>query len=60
MKPEIKRTLLVLCAMLTACTFFVSCGKSAQKSQDKKLVVGFSLDSLVVERWKRDLEVFEK
>ncbi|HCO48813.1 MAG TPA: D-xylose transporter subunit XylF [Spirochaetaceae bacterium] len=31
-----------------------------QKSKDKAPRIGFSLDSLVVERWKRDIDIFEK
>lgn len=60
MKPEIKKTMLALCIVLTASSLVASCGARGKNKQETKLVIGFSLDSLVVERWKRDLEIFEK
>ena len=35
-------------------------GSKKQKARDKPPRIGFSLDSLVVERWKRDIDIFEK
>ncbi|MCK9168936.1 MAG: substrate-binding domain-containing protein [Treponema sp.] len=47
---------------------FVSCGKqksaspvaanSGSRSDEKKIVIGFSIDTLALERWQRDLDVF--
>lgn len=44
-----------------ACLFvFVSCNPNAKKATTYKPVIGFSLDSLVVERWRRDVDSFTK
>ncbi len=52
----------VLALLLAALALSVSgCGRDKkQKNPAKAPRIGFSLDSLVVERWKRDIDVFEK
>lgn len=51
-----------LLVSLIACGLLVAgCGRERDSKQaEKRPLVGFSLDSLVVERWKRDVEIFEK
>jgi len=38
----------------------VSCSKARKPIGDRAPIVGFSLDSLVVERWRRDVDSFTK
>jgi len=45
----------VMCAM-----FLVSCTQNTKKSASYKPVIGLSLDSLVVERWRRDVDSFTR
>jgi len=48
-------------AILTFVLLLGSCDASKKrKTPDKPPRIGFSLDSLVVERWKRDIDIFEK
>lgn len=54
----------LLLALVLAC--FVSCSKNSgggnqeKKSEDQKkhVTIGFSIDTLAIERWQRDLDVF--
>jgi len=43
-----------LSCIISVLMLLFSCG--AHKEQNKRIVIGFSLDSLVVERWQKDLE----
>jgi D-xylose transport system substrate-binding protein len=36
------------------------CGKNPQKKEGYKPIIGLSLDSLVVERWRRDVDTFTR
>ncbi|MEN6381939.1 MAG: substrate-binding domain-containing protein [Rectinema sp.] len=51
-----------LIAMILATTALglLSCSKSEKTSETKSPLIGFSLDSLVVERWRRDVDSFTK
>lgn len=61
MKKLIKPLILLLICFLIA-----SCSKQKQTtiekdplpSQEKKIKIGFSIDTLAIERWQRDLDVF--
>ncbi len=49
--------------MLVMCLFTVSCGRQSDKRSydevsDDSIKIGFSIDSLVVERWEKDRDVF--
>ncbi len=50
---------LMLCVLLfSGCTRPAAAGAQGQGSRPKRITIGFSLDSLVVERWIRDRDVF--
>ncbi|HPS14446.1 MAG TPA: substrate-binding domain-containing protein [Spirochaetales bacterium] len=69
-----KSTTLFSCiaALILVCTILLSCSKSSKKApvqetgsgsgttNGKVPLIGFSLDSLVVERWRRDVDSFTK
>ena len=56
-RTKVAFALLVLAAALSVS----GCGRDKkQKNPAKATRIGFSLDSLVVERWKRDIDVFGK
>jgi len=58
-----KRALIILVWMiglLFAVVGLSSCTKSKKEVNDKPPMIGFSLDSLVVERWRRDVDSFTK
>lgn len=62
MFTKCKKSLFVLSILL----LFVSCKKQPQKSAEKKtsttiakkITIGFSIDTLAIERWQRDLDIF--
>jgi D-xylose transport system substrate-binding protein len=61
--PAIKRlaTGFITIVFVVAIVFStMSCGGRKPRDPSKPSLVGFSLDSLVVERWKRDIDIFEK
>ena len=58
--PDRSRRALVLAAALLSATLpLVSCRPAPRRAEPGQApLIGFSLDSLVVERWKRDAEIF--
>lgn len=50
----------LLVCLLAWTILLVGCGKQSQESQKKeeKIRIGFSFDSMVIERWQRDRDVF--
>lgn len=57
------RTVIVHAVLLVALTVFTATGCMKSKGGDtpqKPPLIGFSMDSLVVERWKRDLDIFSQ
>lgn len=65
MKKNIFRIITVL-IVLSAIPFFISCRKKNYTQisdnqpavKDNKITIGFSIDTLAIERWRRDLDVF--
>lgn len=57
-----KKSLLVLGIILIGSLIFITCaGKTEQErsaAEDHDIVIGFSMDSMVIERWERDKEIF--
>jgi len=47
-----------LLALVSPCFVFAVLGGCAKKETAKKIVIGLSMDSLRVERWKRDRDLF--
>ncbi len=47
----------ILCA---TCLGLSSCGRSKKSASDRSPMIGLALDSLVVERWRRDVDSFTK
>ena len=52
-------------SIFTCLLLLASCGKASKslavssvKSEKKKVVIGFSIDTLALERWQRDLDIF--
>lgn len=64
MPTRVKRAALffIAAAIVVAifCGEIVSCSRQKKVSADKSPMIGFSLDSLVVERWRRDVDSFTK
>lgn len=64
MKIANRKVFLLVSILL--CTVFCGCKKSQQKITEKKIVpvnnkkitIGFSIDTLAIERWQRDLDIF--
>lgn len=62
MKPFIKMTVLILLCLIP----LSSCKKQNQTSAqnnptpapERKLTIGFSIDTLAIERWQRDMDIF--
>jgi len=58
---RLRRPLLALALLAALCALFPSCAPKRHRFDPSRPPrVGFSLDSLVVERWKRDIDVFGK
>lgn len=55
-----KRILVGFGLLVIASTVTISCTRNAKKSDTYKPVIGLSLDSLVVERWRRDVDSFTR
>ncbi|MFZ5369044.1 MAG: sugar ABC transporter substrate-binding protein [Spirochaetota bacterium] len=55
-----KRIVLCVSLSLLLVGLLASCGKNAKKSDTYQPVIGLSLDSLVVERWRRDVDSFTR
>jgi len=51
-----KFALILLMSLLIV--LFSDCGNNPQKEEGYKPIIGLSLDSLVVERWRRDVDIF--
>ena len=61
MKRFIKPFLfLIICLSLASCSKQkqTTTEKSPAPAQEKKITIGFSIDTLAIERWQRDLDVF--
>ena len=59
-RDKVTKTVLVLLAAAMVVSG-LGCGRDSKpKNPAKAPRIGFSLDSLVVERWKRDIDVFGK
>ena len=60
-RSERPRAVFALVLALCASAILASCSAKKRKVEPgKPPLIGFSMDSLVVERWKRDIEVFER
>ncbi len=58
---SIRLLLLNICILALAAQTLLACApRKAVHPKNGKVLVGFSMDSLVVERWKRDLEIFSR
>lgn len=60
MRRRIKAILLTICIFLGS-FITVSCQKESQEkvvNGNKPVTIGFSMDSMVIERWQRDKEIF--
>lgn len=55
-----KHLLLILLSLLLMVLLLVSCSNSSRKKEGYKPIIGLSLDSLVVERWRRDVDLFTR
>ena len=59
--PDRRFAWIVLLIVLAFSVFLTACrGKRHKIDPGKTPLIGFSLDSLVVERWKRDIDVFTR
>lgn len=61
MKQRMKAAFLFTFLCLLTFVSFTGCGsqqKESKQSENNKLQIGFSFDSLVIERWQRDRDVF--
>ncbi|MBN1242989.1 MAG: substrate-binding domain-containing protein [Spirochaetales bacterium] len=50
----------LLCVAALSAASLASCSRRAPESDDGRVLIGLSMDSLVVERWRRDMETFVK
>ena len=61
---DLKKIVLLISVILSASVIFSCSGEKGRKfereneSEERKILIGFSADSLATERWKRDLDVF--
>ena len=61
MARRVARRALVLGTILLMILAMASCGpRKHRRDPNRAPVIGFSLDSLVVERWQRDIDLFRK
>lgn len=60
---EAGRLLRILLCFMCCCTLLAGCGSQSEEKKEtevkeKKIQIGFSFDSFVIERWNREKEVF--
>ena len=55
-----KRLLFASMVLFVAIIMSVSCTRTTKKGEGYKPIIGLSLDSLVVERWRRDVDSFTR
>lgn len=57
-KKIYSKSVFIVCTMVIVLGGMTGCG--AKKSETDQIKIGFSIDSLVIERWQKDVKLFEE